>query len=173
MRALAFVLDLAAAYPRELAAAFACVLAAGWSRLPKRRRRRIRSWCWRQAKRSARWAWREAKHSRRPATVGRPPARSTGPTPWPVEPGGPTVLYRHYDAGGRLLYVGITDAGRGGKRWLEHQDDKPWFCLVAHSTVSHPYPTKADALYAEAVAIRDENPIHNIARPNPDLIGRA
>lgn len=83
------------------------------------------------------------------------------------------MLYRHYDDTGRLLYVGITDAGRGGRRWNEHANDKPWFPLVARSEISHPYPTRADALYAEAVAIRDENPVYNICRPDPDRVGPA
>jgi hypothetical protein len=117
------------------------------------------------------WVWHQTRGNYGPA-----PRRPGGPLPHHqpgAGPGGPTVLYRHYDANDRLLYVGITDASRGGRRWNEHADDKPWFHLVARSSISDPYPTRAAALYAEACAIRDERPIHNISRPDPANIGRA
>lgn len=160
------VLAFALAHPRETAVVVGLLVAVGWTRLSRRTRRRIRRWGWRSVKRAAR---RARRHTSAPAAY---PSHRPTPERWPVEHGGPTVLYRHYDAGGQLLYVGITDAGRGGQRWHEHEADKPWFRLVARSEVSHPYPTRADALYAEALAIRDENPVHNICRPDPARIGR-
>lgn len=96
-------------------------------------------------------AYRQRRNQRRAAPAG---ARVPDPT----------LLYRHYDATGRLLYVGITR--RGVRRWEEHAEDKPWFELVATSRCEE-HPTRAAALYAEAVAIRDENPVYNICRPDP------
>ena len=79
---------------------------------------------------------------------------------------GETALYRHFDAEGRLLYVGITNnyARRSG----EHAEDKPWWRDVARSEVER-YPTRKAALEAEKRAIIAEHPLdndqHNGANP--------
>lgn len=161
-------LELAAAHPSWAALVIGGLALACWWRLPRRWRKRTRKWAWRHLCRICSWLWDEIKGAHQRSRQ-RP---TTKPKPWPVEPGGPTVLYRHFNAGGELLYVGITGAHRGKQRWHEHAETKAWWSEVAHSTVSDPYPTRADALYAEACAIRDERPRYNIARPNPDLIGR-
>jgi hypothetical protein len=158
------VLAAAVAQPQETAAVVGFLAVVGWMKLSKPTRRRIRRWAWRGVTQVSKWAWRHA-------TAGRRCPSPAVPDRWPVVPGGPTVLYRHFDAAGQLLYVGITAEARGGRRWEEHEADKPWFHLVAHTTVSAPYPSRALALYAEAVAIRDENPLHNICRPDPARIG--
>jgi predicted GIY-YIG superfamily endonuclease len=71
---------------------------------------------------------------------------------------GETALYRHFDAEGRLLYVGITNnyARRSG----EHADDKPWWRDVARSEVER-YPTRKAAMDAEKAAIESEHPLDN------------
>lgn len=111
--------------------------------------------------------------------AGRAAAKSKAGRPLPPIPDNalrPTCVYRHWGRyQGRphvLLYVGITDCARGGRRWLEHEADKPWFVDVEHSEISDPYPTRGAALYAEAVAIRDERPVYNIQRPNPESLRR-
>jgi hypothetical protein len=158
--------------PRAIAAGAAILAVTLWLKLRRRTRRRIRRRAWRCVAGPPAWVWHQTRGNYGPA-----PRRPGGPLPHRsgvgAGPGGPTVLYRHYDANDRLLYVGITDASRGGRRWNEHADDKPWFHLVARSSISDPYPTRAAALYAEACAIRDERPIHNISRPDPANIGRA
>ncbi len=72
----------------------------------------------------------------------------------------PTTLYRLDDAQGALLYVGI--AGNPGRRFEQHKKDKPWWGDVANIRLEH-FATRVDALAAEGVAIRTENPRHNIA----------
>jgi hypothetical protein len=161
------VLAVATAHPRETAIAVGLLVIVGWRKMPRRTRRRLRKRTWLRTKQVSRWAWRRvtsSQSSRRTA-----PGR-TSPYSQSAAPGGPAVLYRHFDANDRLLYVGITAEARNGRRWEEHEADKPWFHQVARSEVTPPYPTRAAALYAEAVAIRDENPIHNICRPDPTRI---
>lgn len=76
----------------------------------------------------------------------------------------PTTLYRLRDAADTLLYVGI--AGNPGRRFEQHRADKPWWGNVTHIALEH-HPTREAALEAETVAIRTENPLHNIAGRDP------
>jgi predicted GIY-YIG superfamily endonuclease len=71
---------------------------------------------------------------------------------------GEHVVYRCYDAAGRVIYIGATSDIR--KRLKVHRRDSPWFSEVfaVESTV---YPERWLAFYAEGQAIRDENPRHN------------
>jgi predicted GIY-YIG superfamily endonuclease len=71
----------------------------------------------------------------------------------------PTTLYRFYDAAGRLLYVGI--AGNPGRRFNEHSRDKAWWSQVARSSMEH-FATREEALWAEEVAIKVEQPAYNV-----------
>ena len=80
-----------------------------------------------------------------------------------------TSLYRHFDANGQLLYVGISKGLMA--RISGHERDSGWFWDIATITLQT-YQTREEALYAEAVAIRDENPSYNKARPVPVAPGQ-
>lgn len=76
-----------------------------------------------------------------------------------------TALYRHYDADGCLLYVGITDAleirtRAHGRRsvWREfaHRAEVIWF------------DTRDEALAAEREAISTEQPLFNVQLATPE-----
>lgn len=71
----------------------------------------------------------------------------------------PTALYRLYDAGGALLYVGITGALK--LRMSQHAAEKPWWSAITRKTVAW-YPSRAEAVAAEAEAITLEAPVHNV-----------
>jgi hypothetical protein len=74
-----------------------------------------------------------------------------------------TCLYRHYDAKGVLLYVGI--ASHFAWRCQTHETRSHWFDRVVRVDVEH-HPNRPRALRAEAIAIRDENPRCNRAKPD-------
>ncbi|MFC5187609.1 GIY-YIG nuclease family protein [Actinomadura harenae] len=69
-----------------------------------------------------------------------------------------------YDEEGNLLYVGA--ANRPEERWGDHAN-KPWWQAVARTELHH-YPTRKEALEAEARAIKLESPLHNQVVPNAD-----
>lgn len=71
-----------------------------------------------------------------------------------------THLYRHWDDGGRLLYVGITE--RLSARSRVHTGSSRWSAFATNTT-SEPYRSRADAEAAEAVAISTEQPLFNVA----------
>ena len=64
------------------------------------------------------------------------------------------------------MYIGVTNDLR--TRFTAHQK-KPWWHQASHSTVEA-HGNRALALAAEAVAILQENPAHNIQRPRPERI---
>ena len=111
------------------------------------------------------WAWQT-----HPVWTGLAAAAAvTGGAGWVVRrrralsaPGQTTWLYRHYDATGRLLYVGITN--HYARRCEQHADEKAWWVLVdpGRSTTQE-YPNRAAALLAEEAVIRSERPVFNIA----------
>lgn len=72
-----------------------------------------------------------------------------------------TTLYRHFDASGALLYVGISLSVLD--RLTAHRASR-WHSDIAAVTLEH-FPTREAALDAEAEAITNENPKYNIARP--------
>lgn len=78
----------------------------------------------------------------------------------PSEPGtpDPTTVYRLF-GGERLLYVGITR--RDTHRIHQHAKDKAWWQDVESATFEH-FPTRQEALWAEADAIWDEDPAYNV-----------
>lgn len=67
------------------------------------------------------------------------------------------ALYRHFDADGRLLYVGIS---RSVTARLTQHSESPWDHLIARIEVER-FPTREEAEAAERAAIRSERPIHN------------
>lgn len=71
-----------------------------------------------------------------------------------------TALYRHYDADGTLLYVGIAISPIA--RLCEHRVASAWYDEIATVKIRR-YPTRDLALAAELEAIRGEKPLHNIA----------
>jgi predicted GIY-YIG superfamily endonuclease len=66
-----------------------------------------------------------------------------------------TALYRLYDTGGSLLYVGITHNLE--ERWEDHRYWKAWWHLVHRSEVEW-FPDRASALAAERAAVEAEGP---------------
>jgi hypothetical protein len=72
----------------------------------------------------------------------------------------PTDLYRHYDADGRLLHVGISLSAFA--RLKQHKAGAQWVGnAVTMHTVTH--SNRAAAREAEIEAIRSENPLWNKA----------
>lgn len=70
-----------------------------------------------------------------------------------------TALYRHYDASGALLYVGISlDTIR---RTQQHKLGAHWFERIARIEIEW-LASRADAEHAERAAIKAERPAHNI-----------
>lgn len=74
-----------------------------------------------------------------------------------------TMLYRHFDRSGVLLYVGIS--ANALKRAAAH-GVKPWGVEISRIEVEH-FETRRAALDAEAAAIRAERPRYNIVHNRP------
>jgi hypothetical protein len=72
-----------------------------------------------------------------------------------------TALYRHFDASGALLYVGISL--NPVKRQQAHMNGANWSDDITRVDVQW-FATRSEAEMAEWVAIRDENPLHNVRR---------
>lgn len=68
-------------------------------------------------------------------------------------------LYRHFDAAGRLLYVGVSLSTT--VRLMAHMARADWADQIATITVERFYSRTA-ALHAERTAIKAEKPLHNI-----------
>lgn len=77
-----------------------------------------------------------------------------------------TSLYRAHDSAGRLLYVGISDVPF--RRFGQHDSDKAWWVDVETIALTH-YDSRDDAIDAEAAAIENEAPVHNVRRPSASL----
>lgn len=69
-----------------------------------------------------------------------------------------TALYRLYDAGGVLLYIGISY--RPEVRFEQHAEQKQWWPQVARRDIQW-FDDRPTAAVAEAAAIRIEDPEHN------------
>jgi GIY-YIG catalytic domain-containing protein len=74
------------------------------------------------------------------------------------------ALYRFFDAGGDLLYVGVTSDP--GRRWGRHANDKPWWHEVDRIEIER-YPDRETVLAAERKAIQDEHPRYNVVHVQP------
>jgi predicted GIY-YIG superfamily endonuclease len=72
-----------------------------------------------------------------------------------------TAVYRLFDAGGTLIYVGST--ADLDQRMSQHRSARRWWPQVdpARTTVVW-FATRAEAEAAEVSAIRAERPVHNI-----------
>lgn len=70
-----------------------------------------------------------------------------------------TELYRCFDEGGALLYVGVAISAKA--RLQSHKRYAAWFDQLARVTVET-YPTRDAALDAERTAIAAERPRHNV-----------
>lgn len=83
----------------------------------------------------------------------------------------PTFVYRLKAADGSLLYVGCS--ANPGARLREHQRAQPWAERIATMDVET-HPSRADALAAEAAAIKAETPAYNDVHhlTNPHRAGR-
>jgi predicted GIY-YIG superfamily endonuclease len=68
------------------------------------------------------------------------------------------ILYRFFDAGGDLLYVGMTN--NPPRRFTEHKTVKSWWFIVATITLEQ-IDSRTALKCAERAAIRDENPRYN------------
>lgn len=75
-----------------------------------------------------------------------------------VVDGFPCAVYRLYDADGRLLYVGISDAPE--VRWKDHERLTDWWHLVVTKDVQW-CDNRRLAEAVERKAIETEDPIHN------------
>jgi predicted GIY-YIG superfamily endonuclease len=76
------------------------------------------------------------------------------------------ALYRFFDAGGDLLYVGITNDP--GRRWGRHANDKPWWHEVDHIEIER-YPDRESVLAAEQKATKEERPKYNVVHKPVEL----
>jgi hypothetical protein len=75
-------------------------------------------------------------------------------------------LYRHYDAAGRLLYVGISNcfARRMQEHFFSH-----WYDEIVRIAIER-FPTYEAACEAERKAIRSEGPLYNYGNNRPDFL---
>lgn len=98
---------------------------------------------------------------RRELDAARPKRRYSGP----ARPG---YVYRLFDESGALLYVGKTYNVRARlfTSTTSHAATKEWFGFVSRARIAA-YKTEAEALEAEAWAIKTEAPRHNVSTPAP------
>jgi hypothetical protein len=78
-----------------------------------------------------------------------------------IKPRTPTSLYRHFDASGRLLYVGVST--NSIRRLKQHQRSH-WFLDIARVEIEH-FTNRKKAETEEARAIATEKPLHNVVLP--------
>lgn len=84
--------------------------------------------------------------------------------PYPNDPLEKTTLYRYFDHSGRLLYVGISKSLI--RRMNEHHESSDWSDIVDWIKCVQ-FDSRCEALDAEWVAIRDEDPEFNVVRRPP------
>ena len=70
-----------------------------------------------------------------------------------------TSLYRHFDAKGTLLYVGISL--NTVNRLCQHKTSSPWINDISLIKIEQ-FNTREEAIEAEKTAIQNECPLHNI-----------
>ena len=79
---------------------------------------------------------------------------------------GRVSLYRHFDADGRLLYVGAAISVT--RRTYRHRAMSEWFDDVRTITIE-PFDSEEEALAAEIEAIRTEGPLFNTQHAPPKI----
>lgn len=82
-------------------------------------------------------------------------------------------LYRHFDAAGNLLYVGISFNAL--HRLSQHREHSSWFEKIARVDILQ-FETREAAAAAEKNAIQEENPVYNVvfkAKPLRGLVSEA
>lgn len=101
------------------------------------------------------WGWR------RETLVAAGFPMSPVPTPQPTyQCAAPAFhLYRHFDAAGILLYVGVSLSALN--RLAAHRRKAPWFWSIARVEISR-FDTREQSLEAERTAIVNERPLFNI-----------
>lgn len=70
----------------------------------------------------------------------------------------PTCLYRHWNADGELLYVGISLSSID--RLAAHRSGSPWFREIARIDIEW-HSDRLSAMRAERIAIQSESPKYN------------
>lgn len=79
-----------------------------------------------------------------------------------------TALYRHYDADGALLYVGVSISAAA--RTAQHIGGSHWGGEIAKIEVKY-FSTREEALAAERSAIETERPLHNVVHGKANKVG--
>lgn len=74
------------------------------------------------------------------------------------------ALYRHFDADGALLYVGISF--RPLIRTKQHSAVSGWTDQIANITIEY-FPNRREAMVAEVMAVQTEGPRYNIHLRKP------
>lgn len=72
-----------------------------------------------------------------------------------------TALYRHFDAAGALLYVGISLSAV--QRLGQHRDRSGWYSQIAQVSIEW-FTDRRLALAAESLAIAQEKPLRNVQK---------
>lgn len=83
----------------------------------------------------------------------------------------PFHVYAYLDADGVYLYIGQTS--NLTMRNHKHRHRSPWFEQAATRAVLSSHPLRIEAQRAEASAIRERRPLHNIRHNGPDVGGQA
>lgn len=68
------------------------------------------------------------------------------------------TVYRHFDKEGTLLYVGVSLNAIA--RLRQHHDYSTWFRQINNVTLES-FPSREEALEAEALFIKNEKPLYN------------
>jgi len=75
-------------------------------------------------------------------------------------------VYRHFDKNGQLLYVGLTKDLF--KRQYSHALKADWRRDISYITIQH-FESKQEAIDAEYIAIKEENPVWNNKRDKRNI----
>ena len=70
-----------------------------------------------------------------------------------------TTLYRHFNANGKLLYVGISLSAL--QRLSQHADHSDWYNKISRVEMEH-FSDRPSAMAAEKKAVISEGPLYNI-----------